>query len=119
MSNIIDLKQLKIKFVKEDGTILTLEEIEEILKNALDIKEKWFYRALKHIYENHYTEAIKWLQLVGDDFSKHIIYILVFKLKDNFMMDSYKDHKVFEYKDLKPVFEYRGNLLDIRDIIFY
>lgn len=118
MSNIIDLKQLKIKFVKEDGNILTLEEIDKMLKNSLDIKEKWFYRALKHIYENHYTEAIKWLQLIGDDFSKHIIYILAFKLKDNFVMDNYKNYKNFEYKDLKPIFEYKGKLFDIRTFVF-
>jgi len=113
----MDLKQLKIRILKEDDNMLTIEEIDGLLNNSVEPKEKWFYRGLKHMYENHYTEAIKWFQLVNDGLSRYLIYLIAFKLKDEFIMQEYKtDIEKLDLK-LKPVFVYRDRIIYPKEIV--
>jgi hypothetical protein len=113
----MDLKQLKIRILKEDDDMLTIEEINRLLNSSVEPKEKWFYRGLKHMYENHYAEAIKWFQLVNDDLSRYLIYLTAFKLKDEFIMQEYKtDVEKLDLK-LKPVFVYRDRIIYPKEIV--
>lgn len=113
----MDLRQLKIRVLKSSGELLTLKEIEELLQNSVDPKERWFYRGLKHMYENHYTEAIKWFQLVNDDLSRYLIYLIAFKLKDEFIMQEYKAEAKEEDLNLNPVFIYKDQMIHPKEIV--
>ena len=69
------------------------------------------------MYENHYTEAVKWFQLVNDNLSRYLIFLIAFKLKDEFTMEEYKTEIKEEDLNLKPVFIYKEKMIDPQEII--
>ncbi|MEJ5173546.1 MAG: hypothetical protein WHT47_07510 [Hydrogenothermaceae bacterium] len=113
-----DFRKLKVVFIKEDGEKLSLKEAENLLNSVSDVKDKWFLRGVKHILENHYTEAIKRFQLVDDSDSNLMILACAYKIQDKYIFDSYKSKSLsggtlFSKFRFYPYFMYEDNLKDI------
>ncbi|WP_028950991.1 hypothetical protein [Sulfurihydrogenibium subterraneum] len=119
-----DFKKLKIGFLKEDGSLLKEDEVNQYLETTHDIKEKWFLRGIIHILENHFSEAIKRFQLVECDESVLLILACSYKTRDEFVFQEYK-HKQFKEcgflkkYSIKPVFIYEKILKPIESIDFH
>lgn len=117
-----DFRKLKVVFIKEGGEKLSLQEVESILNSACDIKDKWFLRGVKHILENHYTEAIKRFQLVDDPDSNLMILACAYKIQDKYIFDSYKSKSLsgrtlFSKFRFYPYFMYEGKIEDIIEFL--
>jgi len=98
----VDTRELrKAKIVFEiSGKRVSVETFEKMEENSENIEEKYFFRGCKHTLEKHFSEAIKWFQLVQDHDATFMILLNAFKLGDSFLFSEY-------YKeDIK-----RGNLL--------
>jgi len=94
-----ELRKAKIVF-KISGKRVSVETFEKMEENSENIEEKYFFRGCKHTLEKHFSEAIKWFQLVQDHDATFMILLNAFKLGDSFLFSEY-------YKeDIK-----RGNLL--------
>lgn len=119
----MDRRKLKIVFIKEDGAKLTLQDIESMLKDVVDQREKWFLRGIKHILENHHNEAIKRLQLVDNDEANLLIVACAYKLKDDFILNEYVMKQLdrvdmFEKFGFYPYFIYNNSCIKISSGIF-
>lgn len=119
-----DFRKLKIGFLKNDGNLIREEEIEKILKNTEDTKEKWFLRGIIHILENHFSEAIKRFQLVDCKEAVLLILACSYKTRDSFIFDEYKkifleklDCGFFEKYFITPVFLYDKKILPLNEIL--
>ncbi|MEZ0324008.1 MAG: hypothetical protein ABWJ98_06850 [Hydrogenothermaceae bacterium] len=117
-----DFRKLKIVFTKQDGKKLSLNEVESLLSSVFDIKEKWFLRGVKHILENHYTEAIKRFQLVDDPDANSIILACAYKIQDKYIFDSYKSKalsggSLFEKFGFYPYFMYEDKTEEISKLL--
>lgn len=113
-----DLRKLKITFFKEDGSQLSLEEVDRLLEKAEDSQEKWFLRGVKHILENHYTEAIKRFQLVDDEDARFLILCCAYKIKDDYILQEYKNSfpargMFLKRFNIRPSFVYDGESIGI------
>jgi hypothetical protein len=124
MMEIKDFRKLKISFLKEDNSFLKEKEVEEILKNTQDMKEKWFLRGVIHILENHFSEAIKRFQLVNCKEAVLLILACSYKTKDDFIFNEYRS-KILEIQDcgffkkysIKPTFLYGEKTLPLDKIL--
>lgn len=118
MMEIKDFRRLKIAFLKENGSFLSVEEVDRLLETAQEPQEKWFLRGIKHILENHYTEAIKRFQLVDDDDARLLILCCAYKIQDRYIFEEYKsslpgEGRFLKQLGIKPVFVYEGKIIGI------
>lgn len=116
MIEIKDFRKLKIVFKKEDGSFLTIEDVDKLINSTIDWRSIWFLRGIKHILENHYTEAIKRFQLVDSPDADLLILMCSYKLQDSFILNEYKDKKTeggefFKYLKVSPYFYYEGEIV--------
>lgn len=117
-----DFRKLKIVFLKEDGSYLTTQEVDRLLETTQEPQEKWFLRAIKHILENHYTEAIKRFQLVDDDDARLLILSCAYKIQDRYVFEEYKSSlsgngRLLKLFGLKSMFLYEGKTIKIDSLI--
>lgn len=122
MMDIKDFRKLKIVFLKEDGSYLSLEEVERLIENSQDLQKKWFLRGIKHILENHYTEAIKRFQLVDDGDARLLILSCAYKIQDRYIFDEYKNSfaengKLLKILGIKPYFLYEESLVGLENVL--
>lgn len=123
MMEVKNFRALKIIFLKEDGSQLTLQQIDSLMEASEEPQKKWFLRGIKHILENHYTEAIKRFQLVDDQDAKFLILCCAYKIQDSYILQEYKDSlskkgKLLETFSLRPYFVYEENLIEPKDVLF-
>lgn len=121
MMEIKDFRKLKIAFLKEDGSFLSVEEVDRLLEITHEPEEKWFLRGVKHILENHYTEAIKRFQLVDDGDARLLILSCAYKIQDRYIFEEYRNSlsgegKLLRQFGIKPVFVYEGETTGIDDL---
>ncbi|NPA53394.1 MAG: hypothetical protein GXO21_01855 [Aquificae bacterium] len=88
MIDIKTLKKTKI-ILKKDNKELSPEYFENLEEKTEDKKLKYFYRGCKHTLEKHFTEAIKWFQLVDDDDAILMILLNAYKVGDSFLFNEY------------------------------
>ncbi len=74
--------------IEKNGKSLTLEELEK-LENTEERSLKNFYRGCKHTLEKHFSEAIKWFQLVEDEDAEIMILINAYRIGDRFLFEEY------------------------------
>jgi len=86
------LKRLKI-ILKKEGKTLSHYDVEKLSQAIKEIGLKNFVTGLKHITENHFTEAVKWFQLSDCRDAPLIIALLSLKVGDTFMFEEYKNEK--------------------------
>jgi phosphoglycolate phosphatase-like HAD superfamily hydrolase len=115
----IDVKLLRKTqiILKKDKKELTPIFFEEKEKNAENTEKKYFYRGCKHTLEKHYTEAIKWFQLVNDKDAVVMILLNAYKLGDRFLFDEYYslagEGSFFEGENIKPFLKKENVLIPV------
>lgn len=112
-----DFRKLKVIFLKDNGEILTIEDVEKFLEDG-NTKDRWFLRGVKHIIENHYTEAIKRFQLVDDPDANLLVLACAYKLQDMYIYNEYKgkqitDGKFFNKYGIRPAFYYENKIYNL------
>ncbi len=87
----VDVRKLRKTYIifKEENRQLNADFFEGKEKQSEDIQEKYFLRGCKHTVEKHYSEAIKWFQLVDDNDSTIMILLNAYKLGDFFLFSQY------------------------------
>ncbi len=113
-----ELKSLKLIFKNlETGNLISISDLDNLIKATNDTDIKNFLRGCKHILERHYTEAIKWFQL-ADSFDESILLILFssLKIKDSFLYEEYKTDKLGNFKIFKFYNFYPFIVIDNKEI---
>ncbi len=87
----IDIKRLRKAHIllKKEGKLLTPDYFEYLEKNTEDKDLMYFYRGCKHTLERHFTEAIKWFQLIDDEDAVLMILLNAYKIGDSFLFSEY------------------------------
>ncbi len=104
----IDIRGLRKTHIllKKDNKELSPEYFEEKEEEAQEKDLKYFYRGCKHTLEKHFTEAIKWFQLVDDDDAVLMILLNAYKVGDSFLFNEYfkenLEGSIFNKTKIKP-----------------
>ncbi len=110
----VDIKELrKAKIIFEiSGKKASIETFEQLEEKSKNIEEKYFFRGCKHTLEKHFSEAIKWFQLVNDRDAIFMILLNAFKLGDLFLFSEYYSEDIKSGKKKKKfgISEVKENL---------